>query len=69
MCPGREISYMELMIVFAALFRRFKLRPYETTKEDFKWKVYVSLHFTGRFFHANLEPRPDWPAIMKNSST
>lgn len=26
--------------------------------EDFDWKVYVSLHFKGRFFHANMTPRP-----------
>lgn len=40
---------------------------YSSSAEDFKWKVYVSLHFTGRFFHAVLKPRPnglcDAPAV------
>lgn len=27
-------------------------------REDFNWKVYISLHFKGRFFHAILKPRP-----------
>lgn len=27
-------------------------------REDFEWKVYLSLHFKGRFFHALLKPRP-----------
>ncbi|KAI0871745.1 cytochrome P450 [Hypoxylon argillaceum] len=58
MCPGKEISIMELFIVFALTFRKFELTPVETTLEDFDWKVYVSLHFKGRFFHANMSPRP-----------
>ncbi|KAI0887003.1 cytochrome P450 [Annulohypoxylon maeteangense] len=58
MCPGKEISIMELFIILALTFRKFKLEPVETTLEDFDWKVYVSLHFKGRFFHANMIPRP-----------
>ncbi|KAJ5570099.1 Cytochrome P450 [Penicillium hispanicum] len=57
-CPGKQISIMELFIVQALTFRKFKIEPVNTTIEDFNWKVYVSLHFTGRFFHANLTPRP-----------
>ncbi|KAJ5205354.1 Cytochrome P450 [Penicillium cf. griseofulvum] len=58
MCPGKQISIMELFIVQAYTFRKFHLVPYNTTFEDFKWKVYVSLHFKGRFFRANMTPRP-----------
>jgi len=57
MCPGKEISVMELYIVFAAVFRRFHLQAYNTTLEDFDWKVYVSLHFKGRYFHALMTAR------------
>jgi cytochrome P450 len=31
MCPGKEISIMELFIVQAFTFRKFKLIPYNTT--------------------------------------
>lgn len=56
-CPGKEISVMELYIIFAMVFRKFHLKPWNTSIEDFDWKVYVSLHFKGRFFHAILTPR------------
>ncbi|KAI1809586.1 cytochrome P450 [Poronia punctata] len=58
MCPGKEISIMELYIVLALTFRKFEIEPVNTTLEDFDWKVYVSLHFKGRFFHGNMKPRP-----------
>lgn len=31
MCPGKEISIMELYIVFAALFRKYKVEVHDTT--------------------------------------
>lgn len=57
MCPGKELSLMEMHIVIASVLRRFEIEPYETTIEDFDWKVYISLHFKGHIFHAMMKPR------------
>ena len=57
MCPGKELSLMELYIVIAGVLRRFKIEPYETTIRDFDWNVYISLQFKGRMCHAKMQPR------------
>ncbi|KAK5992629.1 Cytochrome P450 monooxygenase ppzG [Cladobotryum mycophilum] len=59
MCPASHLSYIEMFLTFASVFRRYRVTPYETTIDHFNWNQYFSIQFNQRPLRVMLEERID----------
>ncbi|KAF5350988.1 hypothetical protein D9756_008294 [Leucocoprinus leucothites] len=59
MCPGVNLAWCELYLLFANLFRKLDMEIYETDLSDFRYKEIFAPVLQGRHLHARVRRRDD----------